>query len=218
VCVFGGILWVFFNRQFDIYSRSRAHTRRLGCVPTTHTSPPPPGESSRVHWPLGLAKSPLSPFPRGRSQHTHAIGEKAAAALERPSRPPPLFMGWVTKKKPKTTLLTYDPIPLSCVAGWLVGVHTPPHPPNLPPVETPKGKKSPQDQVSGESRSVAPAQQYYSLRSSRHIPLGHLLRVLSTFFFLLNLSQLISSSVTHLVTFEKIILEKFRVCDKRSIF
>jgi hypothetical protein len=107
----------------------------------THTSPPPPGESSRVHWPLGLAKSPLSPFPRGRSQHTHAIGEKAAAALERPSRPPPLFMGWVTKKKPKTTLLTYDPIPLSCVAGWLVGVHT-------PPTQPPSGRDAKREKIS----------------------------------------------------------------------
>jgi hypothetical protein len=156
----------------------------------------------------------------GANTHT-PLGKRQPSTVERPSRPPPLFMGWVTKKKPKTTLLTYDPIPLSCVAGWLVGVHTPPHPPNLPPVETPKGKKSPQDQVSGESRSVAPAQQYYSLRSSRHIPLGHLLRVLFlvSIFLSLIISQLvISSPVTHLVTFEKIILEKFRVCDKRSIF
>jgi len=92
LCVFWGILWVS-SIQFDIFTFEGA-CKRLGCVPTTppsiHTSPPPPGESSRVHWPLGLAKSPLSPFPRGRSQHTHAIGEKAALA---PIETTPTFYG-----------------------------------------------------------------------------------------------------------------------------
>jgi hypothetical protein len=222
VCVFGGILWVFFNRQFDIYSRSSfegAYKKAGVCTHHTHKSSSPRREFSRS-LALGIGQIPPFSFPaREEPTHTRHWG-KGSPALWSAHRDHPHFLwGGLRKRSPRLLYWPMTPSPsLAWLAGWWVCT---PHPPNLPPVETPKGKKSPQDQVSGESRSVAPAQQYYSLRSSRHIPLGHLLRVLFlvSIFLSLIISQLvISSPVTHLVTFEKIILEKFRVCDKRSIF
>jgi hypothetical protein len=143
VCVFGGILWVFFNRQFDIYSRSSfegAYKKAGVCTHHTHKSSSPRREFSRS-LALGIGQIPPFSFPaREEPTHTRHWG-KGSSTVERPSRPPPLFMGWVTKKKPKTTLLTYDPIPLSCVAGWLVGVHT-------PPTQPPSGRDAKREKIS----------------------------------------------------------------------
>jgi hypothetical protein len=71
----------------------------------------------------------------------------------------------------------------------LVGVHTQ-HPPTSPLQRAPKGKKSPQDQVSGESRS--------STRFGQVDIPGHLLRVSLLFLFSY---IIVSHSPRHSLTF-----------------
>lgn len=141
-----GVFYGFSSIDNLIYIHVRGRIQEGWGVYPPHThrdkSSSPRREFSRS-LALGIGQIPPFSFPaREEPTHTRHWG-KGSPALERPSRPPPLFMGWVTKKKPKTTLLTYDPILLSCVAGWLVGVHTPPHPPPSGRERRQKGKNLP---------------------------------------------------------------------------